>query len=201
MKPYRVEITVNADRDTVWRAMTDIEQIRQWFGWDYDGIDGEIRYIFVDQMKHEPPARMTDQDGSWYIELVAEGPRTIVRVVQPGDLDGTDWDEIYDEIEEGWRTFLEQLRFLLDTRTAGRRRTVFLTGTSAAGMQLDGEPWHRSRYQRMVVDAAGHLVVVASSPKDTAFLLVSTYGLDDAAFEAVRDEWTRRWESAATATP
>jgi uncharacterized protein YndB with AHSA1/START domain len=199
MKPYRVEITINADRDTVWRAMTDIEQIRQWFGWEYDGIEGEIRYIFVEQMKYEPPARMRDEDGSWYIELVADGPRTVVRVVQSGDLDGTDWDEIYDAIEEGWRTFLEQLRFLLDTRPEGRRRTVFLAG-EATDVPVEGKPWHSSRYQRMVVDPAGHLVVAATEPKGSAFVLVSTYGLDDAEFAAVRDEWTRRWPAATVTT-
>jgi hypothetical protein len=200
MKPYRVEITINADRDTVWRAMTDIEQIRQWFGWDYEGIDGEIRYIFVEHMKHEPPARMSDDDGSWYIELVADGPRTIVRAVMSGELDGTDWDEVYDEIEEGWRTFFEQLRFLLEARPEGRRRTVYLAGAADAQPPVAGEPWHSGPHQHGVVDAAGHLVVSSRSPEGSASILVSTFGLDDAAFDAVRQDWAGRWSTATVTT-
>ena len=47
-KPFRVEVTVDAPRDTVWRALTEPEQIRHWFGWDYDGLEDEIRLIFVE---------------------------------------------------------------------------------------------------------------------------------------------------------
>ena len=54
-KPYRVEVTVDAPRDEVWRALTEPEQIRHWFGWEYDGLEGEIELIF---RAHEaPPAR------------------------------------------------------------------------------------------------------------------------------------------------
>ena len=38
-KPFRVEVIVDAPRDAVWRALTEPEQIRHWFGWDYDGLE------------------------------------------------------------------------------------------------------------------------------------------------------------------
>ena len=47
-KPFRVEVIVDAPRDAVWRALTEPEQIRHWFGWDYDGLEDEIRVIFVE---------------------------------------------------------------------------------------------------------------------------------------------------------
>jgi uncharacterized protein YndB with AHSA1/START domain len=208
-KPFRVEITINADRDTVWQAMTSPEQIRQWFGWDYEGIDGEIRYIFVDHVELHPPERMLFEDGA-YIELVADGPRTVVRAALPGSLDDADWDEIYDGIEEGWRTFLEQLRFLLETRPRGRRRTIYLTGTTtgAHALAIAGageQPWHTSRYQSMTIDSSGQLLGVASQAPlagdgaGPTAITITTYGLDDDAFAAVRDEWADRWSAVPDA--
>lgn len=37
MKKMAVErsIWINAPRERVWRAITETEQIRQWWGWDY----------------------------------------------------------------------------------------------------------------------------------------------------------------------
>ena len=42
-KPFRVEVTVDAPRDVVWRELTESERIRHWFGWEYDGLDDEIK--------------------------------------------------------------------------------------------------------------------------------------------------------------
>ena len=63
-KPFRVEVTVDAPRDEVWRALTEPERIKHWFGWEYDGLDDEVQLIFVDHATHFPPER---------IELPADG--------------------------------------------------------------------------------------------------------------------------------
>jgi uncharacterized protein YndB with AHSA1/START domain len=196
-KPFRVEITIAAPRDAVWQALTVPEEIREWFGWDYDGLDDEIRYIFVERMTHEAPDRLVGANGS-YIELESDGPRTIVRAVMPADLDDTDWDDVYDGVEEGWRQFFEQLRYLLETRPKGKRRTVHLTGAAAVG--LAGDVWHESRYQRMVVDETGHLVGLHVEGDTGVAVTISTYGLDDAEFAAVREDWTRKWAAASDGT-
>ena len=61
-KPYRVEVSVDAPRDVVWRALTVPEQIRHWFGWDYDGLEGEIDLIFVQHATLHPPDRIAMSD-------------------------------------------------------------------------------------------------------------------------------------------
>ena len=57
-KPFRVEVEVDAPRDVVWRELTEPERIRHWFGWEYDGLDDEIKFIFVDHAKPVPPDRI-----------------------------------------------------------------------------------------------------------------------------------------------
>lgn len=203
-RPFEVETVVDAPIEVVWRSFTSPELIHQWFGWDYDELEGEIRYIFVDHAKLEPPDRIAIEDGST-IELVSDGPRTVVRVVMAGDLTDAGWDEIYDGIEEGWRTFFEQLRYYLERQQdSGPRRTIYLTGTGRGDTALsmlddEQEVWHESRYQRMVVDKAGLLRGVATQqPFDKEgpiSLTITTYGLDDAGFTELEKHWTARWSA------
>lgn len=204
-KPFRVEVTVRAPLDVVWRALTEPDQIRHWFGWDYDGLDAEIRTIFVEHAQQFPPDRIVLEDGQ-RIELQASGPHTVVRAVMPGSLADAEWEDLYDGMEEGWRAFFEQLRFRLQRRPDAHRRTVYLSGTASGPRVLplvDGvskEIWHESRYQRMVVDRDENLIgFAAQQPLDAAdpgpvSVTVTTYGLDDAAFTAVREEWAARWQ-------
>jgi hypothetical protein len=210
-KPFRVEVVVRAPRDTVWRALTDTEQIRQWFGWDYEGLDGEITFIFVEHSTPHPPDLIQGDNGQ-RIEIDAgagsdagaTGP-VVVRAVLPGSLDDAAWEDIYDGMEEGWRAFFEQLRFWLERRPSGRRRTIYLTGRARPEHVLaampEGEDWHQSRYQRMSVDADGHLLGVGAQQPLTAHdpgpisLTVTTYGLDDTAFAAAREVWAARWRA------
>lgn len=206
-KPFRVEVAVAADRDTVWSALTEPELIRQWFGWEYAGLTDEIRHIFVEHAEPYPPDRIALEAGQ-ELQVAADGERTVVRAVMPGALDG-ELADVYDALEEGWRTFFEQLRYLLERRPAGQRRTVRLTGR-ATGKQLlavldeagPAEEWHDSRYQRIVRDAEGRLLAALAETPLTdgaagpVSLVVSAYGLDDAGLDRLRAEWTRRWRAA-----
>jgi uncharacterized protein YndB with AHSA1/START domain len=189
-KPFRVETTIDAPLETVWRAFTDLAVVREWFGWDYDGIEGEIRFIFVDHARLEPPDRIVIENDQ-EIRLVPDGHRTVVRVTMAGGLAGTEWDAIYDGMEEGWRAFFEQLRFLLERQPSGARRTVYLAGKGDPPA-VDGEQWHASRWQRITVDEHGHLVAVGWNDVGEVGVTVSTYGLDDAAFAKVQERWTAR---------
>ncbi|WP_446222535.1 SRPBCC family protein [Nocardia sp. IBHARD005] len=203
-KPFQIETTIEAPLDTVWQALTETDRIRDWFGWDYAGLDDEIRYIFVDHAEQLPGHRIV-LDGGQEIQVSVDGPRCVVRVVRPGELSDARWADIYDGIEEGWRTFLEQLRFRLERAPAESRRTIYLTGTADPAairdsVQTSGaEVWHSSRYQHIAIDTVGHLVAVgAPQPLDTdgtgpTCVTVSAYGLDDAAFAHLRQRWADRW--------
>jgi hypothetical protein len=204
-KPFHVETTVAAPPDRVWAALTEPEQVREWFGYDYSGLDDEIRQIFVDGATPAGQGRLAFGDGS-YLEVAAAGGRTVVRAVLPGPLDDAEWADVYDGVEEGWRVFLEQLRYLLETRPAGRRRTVRLIGVATGAQALDAigfpaERRHASRYAAVAVDGDALLAFDAGQPldDDTAgpvSVTVSTYGLDDAAFDAVYEGLVKRWAAA-----
>ena len=203
LKSYDVEISVAASREAAWEAVTQQTVLHQWFGWDYDGLDAEIRQIFVDEATLLAPERMGWADGS-YLEVNGDDDGARVRVAREGY--GEAAPEEYDAIEEGWRAFLLQLRFLLDRRPQGRRRTLYLTGetTGRQALTLAAGEWERfgSRVAS-TVDDDGHLVVIAGrEPLDAPAAVryevtVSTYGLDDVGFEALRETWAKRWAPMA----
>lgn len=132
-EPVRIEVTLPAPFATVWRAFRDPAQIRRWHGWDYDGLEDEIRTIFDEETEASEDDR-TLQIGGHRFTLDEQGGETVVRVVRasPASGDG-DWVDYYDEIEEGWLTFLQQLRFLLARRPDQDRRALFLSGAAIAG--------------------------------------------------------------------
>jgi hypothetical protein len=197
-KAYRVEIAVAATQDEVWAAMTEPAAIGQWFGWDYPGIDAEIQQIFVDEATPSSGERMSWSDGS-YLEVTGDGTHSVVRAVRDGEGTG----DGYDPMEEGWRAFLSQLRHFVEDGPVGARRTIYLTGTTTGADALaaagDGRTVQDSDRLRAFVDHEGHLIVVAaeaalhSGETGGVSITVSTYGLDDESFGALRDQWVNRW--------
>jgi hypothetical protein len=187
-KPFRVEVGVDAPRDVVWRALTEPQQIRHWFGWEYEGLDEEIDHIFVKDATLYPPHRIDLGEND--IELVELGPnRTLIRVTKPGDVDAAEWQDVYGDVEEGWITFFNQLRHRLERHPDSTRRMIVRTTTLPALPELPGEAWHSSRHQRGA-EADGALVVVFRKPDSgDAMLLVTTYDLDDDAFAAAERQW------------
>jgi hypothetical protein len=210
-KPFRIEVVVEAPRERVWRALTEPAEIRRWFGWDYEGLDAEVSYIFVDHAEPVGPDRL-QLDADQVIELEVHGPRTVVRVVYPGPLGGASWDDLYDEVAQGWHTFFQQLRFYLERHAGQDRRTLFLTGQvapaeafAALAAAAPGETWDEARHQRSVAVerwGGGLISLVTSEPREhrqpaRAQVTVTTFQLDDAAFDQVRAEWTAWWSDLA----
>lgn len=87
----------------------------------------------------------------------------------------------------------------LGGREPGERYAV-----SAPDSPLDaGEVWFRSEHQLgLTLDDLGPGLLVLgakpvspASPDGGAMAILSTYGLDDAAFSAVRDRWSRWWRT------
>jgi hypothetical protein len=209
-KPFRVEVLVEAPRELVWHALTEPDRIARWFGWDYEGLDSEIQYIFVDHVRHEPPGLVDIDDGQDHqtIELTEDGPHTMVRVVRPGPLEGTGWADVYEDVREGWWTFIHQLRHSLARHPDEDRRTIRMTGAllpervlEAFDGEVDGPAWQENRFQRAIAAGGeGDLLVgvLSKVPLDSAepgevAVTVTSYGLDDPAFEALRERWETWW--------
>jgi uncharacterized protein YndB with AHSA1/START domain len=142
--PVIVEVVIAAPVDTVWRALRDPAEIRNWFGWEYDGLEEEIRYIFVEHSTADDDAHVLDGGPGGTIALEPQGEQTVLRVTRasPGG---------YDEVDEGWITFIQQLRFYLERHPGRRRRTVHVP--------TSGDEWFSSEHQVGTVREDGALVI------------------------------------------
>ncbi len=148
-KPFRIEVTVDAPRDVVWRAISEPERIRHWFGWEYDGLEDEIQHIFVDHATQVAPERIDLGDHA--IELEDLGDRTLIRVIKPGDAEG--WEGVYGDIEEGWITFFNQLRHRLERHPSSTRRMIVrkaavVPGVGGRAVARERVPARRGRRRR-----------------------------------------------------
>jgi hypothetical protein len=171
LRGIAVETTIAAPFERVWHALRDRDEIRRWHGWDYDGLDEEIEIIyFRDVAADEAAGTLTMADGSRF-ELERAGDATVVRVRMASENDG------YDEIREGWLSFVMQLRFALERHPGEDRRTL---KRSASAHEPSGEELYRSDHQTgVIVDEYGPGLVIRYA---NGMTIVTTYGLDDDAF-------------------
>ena len=227
-----VEVVVAASPEAVWRALREPQEIARWFGWEYEQLAEEIVQIFIDgaQVVEEGRRLLFPYAGDVFI-VEPRGAETVVRVVRAAPA-GTDWDGIYDDIVEGWRTFLQQLRFMFAAHPQDTRRTLFLSGrtrkggprppaaiglsavaatcagnpyriSTPFGDSLAGTVWFHMAHQiGVTIDELGNGLLIVhnrpttdKSPHGGGMAVLTTYGLDDAAFESLRARWTSWWES------
>lgn len=125
-----VEVVVAAPPEAVWRALRDPAEIRRWFGWEYEGLVDEIAAFFVDGATVVEDGRRLSLGDVFVLE--PRGAETVLRLVRSAPA-GTDWEGVYDDIVEGWRSFLHQLRFALERHAGRDRRTLFFSGRSHEG--------------------------------------------------------------------
>ena len=145
-------------------------------------------------------------DGSRFeLERVRDG--TLVRLVMAAP--AVDWEREYDEMREGWTSFVMQLRFALEVHPGEDRRTLQLT--SAGDLPLPpplerderyegetrwGEPWsgvphHRTAHQLgLTVDSYGPGLVIVHPGR---MAIVTTYGLDDDEVAALERRWRENY--------
>jgi hypothetical protein len=176
--PVVVEITVAAPADVVWHALRDSREIRRWFGWEYDGIEEEIDMIFLSDVSESEEDRWLDTHGGGRFELEPRGDATVVRVTRAAPAGRDGWDGVYDEVNEGWLAFVQQLRFLLERHAGEDRRAMSAPRPDA--LELDGEAWYGAPNQHGVVLEDGAALVVVMRER----VIVSAY--DDEAFERAR---------------
>jgi hypothetical protein len=177
--------------DAVWRAIREPAEIHRWFGWDYDGLEAEIRMIFADEVATASDGVLLLNNGDRFtVEPLDDGTR--LRVTRPAPAEDVDWDRFFNDVDEGWLTFVQQLRFAFARHPGDDRRTVFLSGRSADGASpldtiglrgaddvgeryevtaptgdvLSGTVWYRARHQLgLTVDAFGDgLLVIGWGP-------------------------------------
>ena len=132
--PPVIEVSVAAAPSVVWPALRDPELLRRWHGWDVEGLDDEIREIyFGDDVTEDSEAFTLTLGGADRFSLHEHDGTTLVRITRPprgGDPAADDW---YDDVTEGWTTFLQFLKFGIERHGLDERRTLFLEGPVADG--------------------------------------------------------------------
>lgn len=212
----RIEVTIAAPVDAVWRALREPQQIRHWHGWDDPGLEAEIQLIYLDEdkIRVSEADRTLEVQGGDLFELTEDGDRTHVRLTRAPRGSNPEWEAYYDDITEGWTTFLHQLRFALERHPGGVRRTLFFMGKprqrgallaeltpSDAPTSMTGEEWFRSDHQvgYTVKEWGDGLLVVGDAPPSPikpdggAMAVLSTYGMDEDAFAELQTLWTAWW--------
>ncbi|TQC49151.1 hypothetical protein EEB14_11480 [Rhodococcus sp. WS4] len=128
-----LEVSIAAAPAVVWQALRDPELIRRWHGWDYDGLADEIRQIYFDDVTEDAAHFVLALDKADRFSLHEREGTTVVRITRPprtGYLAADDW---YDDITEGWTTFLQSLKFGIERHGLDERRTLFLEGPVTEG--------------------------------------------------------------------
>ena len=138
-KTVEAEITIDADAATVWRALTEGEELKRWFPLDArvtpgeggavwlswgEGMDWEAPIEVWEPNRHlrtiDPPPSKLAVD--YYIE--AKGGQTVLRLVHSGFADDA-WDDELETLSGGWRAFLATLRNYLEQHRGEPRAVAY----------------------------------------------------------------------------
>lgn len=145
-----VEMEIDAPIEDVFKALTDARELTRWFPLDAgENEDGSVwmswgegqkfsvgvessepphrvRFVYRQPPPGRDPETLTEAD---FVEIATEyrlearGGKTVLRLVQSGFGDGTDWDELYDATRTGWAFELRGLTHYLEFHR-GRDRLV-----------------------------------------------------------------------------
>lgn len=196
-----VETLIDASADEVWQWLRVPHLIRRWHGWDTPGLDAEIDAIYMQDAVADDATRTMDVPGVNARFSVVEHPNgVILRVTKPGVVRDATWDDIYDDVDQGWITFVQQLRFAIELHPDEPRRCSLVPGRPGsdpvASLGLPTEPgaayvlpaphsfrgqvWSRSRHQLgLTIDSDGTgLVILCVPPGRTPHAFVTTYAGD-----------------------
>lgn len=234
-----VETTIAAPAAEVWDALRDRDKLLQWFGWDAPSLAEEVDYIFFQYTRPDEAAGILWFEGvPDRFEVEPTGAETcILRVVRAAPA-GSSWDGVYEDMVEGWISFVQQLRLAIEQHAIAPRRTLYLEGNAREGGSgpiaalgltglrdvpdgaafvadlptgevVEGQAWHRTPWQiGLTVPQWGNglLIVTDKSVKDTAphgrgMVILTTYGLSEAAFAELEARWRTWWDAHYDAPP
>ncbi|NKE61790.1 hypothetical protein FXN61_35530 [Lentzea sp. PSKA42] len=175
----RIEITVAAPVDEVWRSFRDKEKIFHWHGWDAPELEAEIDLIFFQHAEEGERTLTVQGHDTFTLTPVPEGTRIVLTRAPKGT--SPEWDDYYDDITEGWITFINQLKFAHEFHPGEARRTLFWPAEVDLG--VTGKPFFESANQRGVVVEEWGPGLLVTSQKMT---VVTTYGFSDDELETLR---------------
>ena len=118
-----VETTIAAPAAEVWDALRDRDKLLQWFGWDAPSLAEEVDYIFFQYTRPDEAAGILWFEGvPDRFEVEPTGAETcILRVVRAAPA-GSSWDGVYEDMVEGWISFVQQLRLAIEQHAIAPRR-------------------------------------------------------------------------------
>jgi hypothetical protein len=162
---------------TVWPHLREPELLRRWFGWHGPEFEDEIDGLSGGFSTVEQEGRAV-AIGDHRMVLREVGAGTELRVSRVGGSGEHDA-----EIDEGWVTFLEQLRYVVTVQPVGARHTLMIPGAPTTDIPWEHEEWARSTHQRtVVVPAWGRVQVATVRPAPggpAARVVVNGYGRSD----------------------
>lgn len=134
--PVGFEMLLPRPMEAVWLAFRDPELVRRWYGWEFDGLDEEIKAQFTEGAVIDRENRTIHIGGHLFTFTPREGTThlQVSRLPPVTPDEDIDWDLQYDDIEEDWVRFLQQLRFAIARHPLQRRRTLFRAGAARSGM-------------------------------------------------------------------
>lgn len=132
-----LSVHVNADARQVWVMLREPAKVAQWHGWDYDGLAEEIRLIYFSPgvVEGSDHLSLTLEDGDTF-RLTPGRDGTEVTLERGLPEPGSDLSDWYEDITEGWISFLQQLRFALERHPNTNRHTAFFSGPPADGRAI-----------------------------------------------------------------
>lgn len=214
-EPVVVEVTVSAPIAAVWTSLREPELIKLWHGWECDQLDEEVAQIYLNGVVSDDENHVLSIDGGDRFELIERGDETLVRIVRPTCSPDEEGSEFYDDITQGWISFLQQLRFMHEMHPGRQRRTLFFSDrgdpSAVATLMLEtprqlGQRWFSTDQQNgmMLPDLGPGLLITAvkdavigeegASVADS-MAIITVYGLDEGSFRRHEDEWTDWWRS------
>ena len=128
--PRKLSVHINADAQQVWVMLREPKRLAQWHGWELDGLDEEIKEIyFAGAVENPDHKKLTLGNGDTFIiEPVEDG---VQLALERGLLDPASemahWDK---DLTEGWTTFLQQLRFMLERHPNTPRQSTYFSADS-----------------------------------------------------------------------
>ncbi|MBN6038040.1 SRPBCC domain-containing protein [Amycolatopsis sp. 195334CR] len=213
MSEKDLEIHVPVTVETAWRALRDKESVLQWHGWQAPDLENEVNQIFFDEAVEDAENHVLTASGGDRFTVTADGDGARITVTRAPLSGNAEWDAYYEDITEGWISFLQQLRFALAYGITTPRRTHFLStdrsrvdevtrriGLSEvaglapgsryeaeiAGERVHGQVWFRSANQLgLSVDEWGNGLLIFGA----GMAILTTYELSDAEFAALGERW------------